>query len=129
MPFAWILNPLTCLALLAIAMAACLYLFLTVKRELAAVRRLAGESRDSLAATIGGVSQNLEGVQERLRKLERDRPQTVSGDHGLPSTRRELALRMHACGETAASIATALQATRSEIELVLKVHRLTQMPE
>lgn len=128
MSLTWILSPLTCFALLAIAMAACLFLFLTMKRELATVRRFAGDSRESLTTSIEGFSQNLERVQEHLRKIDHDRSEAESSD-GLRFTRRELALRMHACGENAASIATALQAPRSEIELVLRVHGLTHTAE
>lgn len=127
MTLTWVLNPLTCLALVAMAMLACLCLFLSLKRELAEVRRSAGESQQSVAAALEEYSRQLDEVRRRLQSVEQQ-PAPSQSESGLGSllTRRELALRMHSVGETAASIASALQAPRSEIDLVLKVHRLTQ---
>ncbi|MEO8659299.1 MAG: hypothetical protein ABI693_12565 [Bryobacteraceae bacterium] len=128
MPFTWILNPITLLSLLAVAMVSCLFLFVSLKREVVDLRRSAEDMRSQLSGTIDCLARDLERLEEKLVKSEREPSRPAPVDE-VRLTRREQALHMFARGESPGSIATTLQAPRSEIELVLKVAGLKRPPQ
>jgi len=128
MTLTWILNPITLLSLLAVAMVACLFLFVSLKREVVAVRRSAEEMRSQLSATIDCLTRDLERIEEKLVKAEKEPARPAPVDE-VRLTRREQALHMFARGESSGSIATTLLAPKSEIELVLKVAGLKRPPQ
>lgn len=106
---------------LAFALLLCLYLFLTLKAEMRARERRA---RQELEAVVVLAGQQVEQLEARLAALE----QTASGAQprpGMNLTIRTQVLRRRRQGEDAAQIATALGLPRTEVELLLKVDRLT----
>jgi hypothetical protein len=121
----WILNAGTQYAAIAVGMTACLYLFLTLKRDL-----LGSETRAAkkLAALEADWKARLESLEERCQELSR-----VSGllippappRSGLNISKRSQALQMLRRGETPKDISSALSIPRNEIELLVKVQRIT----
>jgi hypothetical protein len=117
-PLLWILSPLAQYALLAIALTACLALSLSMKREIDVVRR---STRDTAAASAASMAAELAVLR---REREGNEPAFITGQD-LNLTRRAQALRMQRRGESAATIAAALRVPRNEIELLMKVQRLS----
>lgn len=117
--FGWILSPVTQYAFLALALAACLALFLSMKKEIALVRRSFRESSDSSAAYAATLAAGLDALRQEMGTTE-----TASLTGQLNLTRRAQALRMQRRGESPATIAAALRMPRNEIDLLLKVQML-----
>jgi hypothetical protein len=122
----WIVAPLTQYALIAISLVLCLTLFVSLKREAAALRRqlreehdLVSAALDSFRGSLGNLQANLSDHESALAGAAQPTPPTLS----MNLTKRSQALRMHRRGEKPDQIATTLQIPRSEVELLLKVHR------
>jgi hypothetical protein len=116
----WILSPIAQYAFLALALGGCLALFLSMKREIALVRRSVTESRDSAAASAA----NLAAELAALRKDTESAETTSWTGQELNLTRRAQALRMERRGESPATIAAALRLPRNEIDLLVKIKGL-----
>jgi hypothetical protein len=117
-------NPLTWLAVLAVAMICALVLFVSLKCEIAGARRLARQTaasadqlRVSLEAELAAIRETPPVVQEVVVAAP------VVGE-GLNLTRRAAALRMEKRGESVSTIAAALRVPQNEIELLLKLQKL-----
>lgn len=115
-------------SLLAIAgMAACVWLFVLMKAELAAGQKQSKKRREDLDAAISAVRVSLSNLSERLEETERQTgllappPPTLSG---LNLSKRSQAIRMSRRGETPTQIAAALGLPQGEVDLLLKVHRI-----
>lgn len=123
----WLLNPLVSYALIAVALAACIGIFISYKSELYRLRRAA-------AATQNDMKQQIEHMQSTVAQIGQQRqearePAVVSRAALRPSlnlTRRTQALRMRRRGESVESIAAALATPRNEIELMLKVYEMLE---
>lgn len=122
--FGWILNPAAQYAALGLSLVAFLMLFIGAKMEIAKGRRLARESCESLAASVRGLTADIEGVRESVQNIE-TKPAIFPRGREFNLSKRGQALRMHHRGESVPSIAAALQTPRNEVELLLKVHQLT----
>ncbi len=115
-------NPITYYALLAIGLGLCLYLFVTVKADIAALR--------TSQAIAEATRKQLDGEPEPRRGLppaERSllpATNTVLLPAVLSPGKREQALRLAAHGKTPEEIAKALNVPPCETELLLKVHRM-----
>jgi hypothetical protein len=120
----WILSPMLQYAFLALALAAGLVLFLSMKREIALVRRSATENRDSSAVSVATLTSELDTLRRRTEAAE---TASFTGRE-LNLTRRAQAVRMQRRGESSATIAAALRLPRNEIDLVLKVQKLVNDP-
>jgi hypothetical protein len=120
----WILSPIAQYALLALALASCLALFLSMKREIARVLRSFTESRDSAAASAATLATGLAALRQ---EMETTAAPSLTGQK-LNLTRRAQALRMQRRGESPATIAAALRLPRNEIDLLLKIQRLADDP-
>jgi len=111
----WIAGPIGQYSFLALALIGCLVLFFSMKKEIALMRRSFTASRDSAAAAGATAS----------------RPDPETADvacltgQPLNLTRRDQALRMQRRGESPALIAGALRLPRNEVDLLLKVQKLT----
>ena len=116
----WILNPITCYATVALALAGCLALFIATKVELQTVRLMAVSAHDELQEMKYKSAQEVAAPAPELEP----EPAAPPSGAGLNLGKRGQALRMHRRGESPAAIATALQAPQSEIQLLLKVHTL-----
>jgi hypothetical protein len=118
----WIMNPAAQYAALALALFSCLAVFLSIKREMARIRKLAENSSGGLKDTVQVLSAEVKGIQETVKTV-------VPGVWPAPSyelslNKRANALRMHRRGESSASIAAALRTPQNEIDLLLKVNEL-----
>jgi hypothetical protein len=120
MPIDLILNPLVQYGFLAFGLIACLALFLSVKLEVARVRRSVNTSRDSVAVSTATLATELATLREEIGSAEA----TLPTGQELNLTRRAQALRMQNSGESPAAIAATLRVPRNEIDLLLKLQRL-----
>jgi len=115
-----------CLAVAA-GLAACLYLFVTVKIELRGREvRLRAEVESTLGAAAGQLEQieaRLAELEQDLRGLEQSTPAAVPRS-GINLTTRSQVLRRRRLGEDPAQIAAALGLPRTEVDLLLKVDRV-----
>ena len=121
----WILqSPLIFCALVALGLGSCLDLFLTLKRELRSARR----RQQALDAAMGQLSLEIAELRERLLESE-ERAATlvapVPSRSGVNLSTRSQALRMSRRGAPNQQIAAALGIPEKEVELLLKVQRMT----
>jgi len=119
----WLLSPLGLYTILALALFGCLALFLSMKREIAVVRRSLALSRDEAAASQATVNSQLVELQQRAGNPE----ESALPGHELNLTRRAQALKMQHRGESPATIASALRVPRNEIDLLLKIQEFGQV--
>lgn len=121
MRFDWILSPITQYSFLIVTLVACLTLFLSLKVELAVALRTFADSRDQAEASAATLAAELATLRQAK---ECDEAATFTGQE-LTLTRRAQAVRMQRRGESPSTIAAALRLPRNEIDLLLKVQRLT----
>jgi len=117
----WVTNPLVQYGVMGGGMVACLSLFLTFKMEVAQVRRRVDKSRTTLSDHFQNIESVIATLRDRVSAVE-ERPASAQRP-GLNLTKRSQALRMHHRGESAETIAAALQTPCNEINLLLKVHK------
>ena len=120
----WILHPVMPYADIAIVLALCVYLFVSVKRDLRA-----GEARlgKKLAALETDWQAKMESLDERWKELSQVSNLLVPPPpprSGLNLNKRSQALERHRRGETPPEIAAALAIPRNEVELLIKVQRI-----
>jgi hypothetical protein len=127
MTFDWMLSSTAQAGFLGAALIACLVVFLSIKLEVAKLRRSLNDSRNSAAIT----NAELEGELATMRKELLEAESRFAGAEGwtvsqeLTPMRRAHALRLQDRGESPAAIAATLRVPRNEIELLMKVQRLT----
>ncbi|HUP04076.1 MAG TPA: hypothetical protein VMU19_08805 [Bryobacteraceae bacterium] len=114
----WILSPITQYGFMALALAACLALFLSMKKEIAMA---SSGSRDS-AATVAALAAEVASIRQEMTTVE---PRSYAGQK-LNLTRRAQALRMERRGEAPATIAATLRVPRNEVDLLLKIQKLSE---
>ena len=114
-----IVSPLFQYALLAVGLAMCLYLFVSLKTELRALHKGAGTETTGL-----DVETRIREIGERVEEALTVAWTPQARPAGINCTKRTQALRMNRRGENAATIASALAVPRNEIELLLKVQKL-----
>jgi hypothetical protein len=120
----WILHPVMPYAEIAIGLALCVYLFVSVKRD-----QRAGEARlgRKLAALEADWQAKMESLDERWNELSQISSLLVPPQpprSGLNLNKRSQALERHRRGETPPEIAAALAIPRNEVELLVKVQRI-----
>lgn len=120
----WLSNPLTWLAVLAVAMICALVLFVSLKCEIAAARRLARQTAASAEQLRASMSAELAAIRETPPVVQEVVVAAPVVGEGLNLTRRAAALRMEKRGETVSTIAAALRVPQNEIELLLKLQKL-----
>jgi len=116
----WLLSPIAQYTFLALALVGCLVLFLSMKREVALMRRSFTESRDSAVTSAATLAAELAALRQETEMAD---SASLTGQE-LNLTRRAQALRMRRRGESPATIAAALRLPRNEIDLLLKMQRL-----
>jgi hypothetical protein len=122
----WILNPLTHYALMALILVLCLSLFLSLKKENSALRRQIAKEHEAVSAVLNSFRTSLGNLQSNLDDQESassGAAQQPNASLSINLTKRSHVLRMYRRGERAEQIAEALQIPRSEVDLLLKVHR------
>lgn len=121
MHFEWIIHPAMTYAITAIGLGLCLFLFVSLKRDLAASE---ARCQKKLAARETDWQARMDGLDERWRELSQissllvPPPPTRSG---LNLNKRNQALQMHRRGEASRDIAEALAIPQNEVELLVKV--------
>jgi len=114
-------------ALLAAGLAACIYLFVSVKLEVGRLDRRRAQAQAETEKAAARFQSELATIQERLLEAEERAgmlvppPATISG---LNLNRRTQVLRMARRGESPGQIASALRVPQGEVDLMLKVQRL-----
>lgn len=126
----FILRPLTFYALLAVGLGLCLYLFVTLKVEMRRLHRGRQDERrqvEDLEKALSEARLAVQALETDLRAVEGQTGMLVSPAptrSGLNLSRRTQVLRMHRSGQDNAGIAAALALPRSEVDLLIKVHRI-----
>jgi hypothetical protein len=121
----WILHPAITYAVIAIGLGLCLFLFVSLKRELLACE---ARWRKKLAAQETDWKAQVETLDERWKELSQISNLLVPPTpprSGLNLNKRSQALQMHRRGEAPGDIAAALSIPRNEVELLVKVQRIT----
>ena len=124
MHFEWILSPITQYAVAGAVLLACLALFLSTTARVAKFQRHNHAADSSAAADLQALASKVEQVQSSLERIENTPPGPAPGP-GMNLNRRTQVLRMYHRGEPVETIAAALRTSRNEVELLLKLHRLT----
>jgi hypothetical protein len=116
-------SSLACYVLLAIGLASCLHLFISLKREIQVYRK----KQKELRAALGEIQIELARLREELAESERRAATLVAPAptrSGFNLSTRSQALRMSRRGNTNQEIAAALEIPEKEVELLLKVQRI-----
>lgn len=119
MSFAWILSPITQYSVLALGILSCVGHCFSNSLQIHAERRRMAASQESLERSVGALHDALGQIRRDMREPQ---ARYLAPSPGLNLTTRFEALRMHRRGESLATISTALQTPRNEIELLVKVH-------
>jgi hypothetical protein len=120
----WILHPAVPYAVIATGMALCLFLFVSLKRDL---RVSEARSLKKLAAMEANCATKMELLDERWKELSQISSLLVAPTpprSGLNLSRRSQALQMSRRGETPQEISTTLSIPRNEVELLVKVQKI-----
>jgi hypothetical protein len=126
----YMLQPLVFCVLLAAGLGLCVYLFVTLKAEIHGLLRRGLEQRQQVQALESGLGEArlaVHSLETDLRDVERQTGMLVApapAPSGLNLSKRTHVLRMHRAGRDSAGIAAALALPRSEVELLIKVHRM-----
>lgn len=117
-------HPLTIFSACALTLLAALWMYFSLKRDLARLEAAAASEREARAAAeeklrseIRQLAADLE--EERKAALSRAAPPQQS----MNLSKRSQALRMHRLGRPPEEIARTLGLSRMEVDLLLKVHR------
>jgi hypothetical protein len=119
-----ILNPAAPYAALVIGMGLCLYLFVSLKRDLRACEE---RGRKMLAALETDLQAKTALLEERWNELSQISSLLVAPAplrSGLNLTKRSQALQMFRRGESPEEIAATLALPRNEVELLARVQRI-----
>lgn len=125
-----LVQPLAFYALLAAGIGLCVYLFVTLKVEIRGLLRRGLEERQmvgSLETALAEAGRGVQALQNDLRLVESQTGMLVApgpARSGLNLSKRTHVLRMHRAGQGSAEIASALAIPRSEVDLLIKVHRI-----
>ena len=125
MGFAWILNPATPFAFLALGLVGCLALFLSMKKEIAVLNHCLKDSLESAAAAAANA------LEARLAAMQQELATAGAAslaDQQLNLTKRAQALRMQRRGEPSSTIAAVLRLPQNEIDLLIKLQNLVADP-
>lgn len=135
MTLSLLLHPVALLGLVATAMCLCIYLFLSSKRELHAERYAWSVSRTALEGRLQRLQEELgelrSGIATPLVEppvMAEARPAAqpvMSSPVPMEERTRAEALALRNAGFSAERIAPVLQLPENEVELLLKIQRLT----
>jgi hypothetical protein len=121
----WILHPALSYAVVAMGLALCLFLFVSLKRDLRACEIRWGKK---LSALESDWQTKMESLDEHWKELSHVSSLLVPPpppQSGLNLSKRSQALQMHRRGEASLDIAAALSIPANEVELLVKVERLS----
>jgi hypothetical protein len=117
------------LGAVAVALGAlCIGQFFSFRKRAGRALSSAGDM-ESLEATVARLSAELHEMRERLAEREAERPAPAGWTQemtGVNLNRRGQVLRLRRRGRTVEEVAATLQMPRGEVELMVKVHELSQ---
>lgn len=117
-------HPLTILAACALTLVGALLLYFSVRREMAALRAGLAAEKESRTAALAELRHALEQLEEQMEEELREAlVRAAPPQQSMNLSRRSQALRMHRLGEPPEKIARTLGLSRTEVDLLLKVHR------
>jgi len=126
----FLLQPLVFYVLLAAGFGLCLHLFVTLKAEIRGLLRRSLDERqhvEALEIALADMRLVVQSLETDLREVERQTGMLVPpapARSGLNLSKRTQVLRLHRAGQDSAGIAATLALPRSEVELLIKVHRI-----
>ena len=135
MNYDWLMNPVNQMAILSgvlgVGLLGSLTLWVSLKMDVRAGKKSLETLRESTDATIQELRASIEALKA-IPVVEAAPPVAHGGGvmavQGLNLTNRTKALRMHRRGESVGSIAASLGVAQEEIELLLKLERLLEVP-
>ncbi len=110
-------------SLLALTVALCLFLFVSMKNEIRRMEARYLRNNESVRAEVRSLAEELADVRKELELIDRQRDPVTIG-RTLGSGTRVQALRMIKHGEGPEHIAAALSLPRSDVEMLMKVQKL-----
>jgi DNA-binding NarL/FixJ family response regulator len=120
----WIVNPALTYALIAIGLALCLFLFVSLKRDLSAGEARCQKKLAALQCDWQAKLETLDGHWKELSQISNLLVPPPPPRSGLNLNKRSQALQMHRRGETSQDIADALGISLNEVELLVKVQQI-----
>jgi hypothetical protein len=132
----WVMNPVNQIGalcgVLGFGMLGSLTLWISTKMDVRAVKRAFEAYREATDAKIEELRAALETAAEAMKTTAAPASAPVAAGplsvQGLDLTNRTKALRMARRGEPVGSIAASLGVAQEEIELLLKLERLLEVP-
>jgi DNA-binding NarL/FixJ family response regulator len=112
-------------AAIALGLSLCLYLFVSVKRDLRAMGERLGKKHLAFESEWKARSEQLDERWAELSQVSRLLVPPAPAASGLNLTKRSQALHLSRRGASSEEIAAALSLPRNEVELLIKVHRMT----
>jgi hypothetical protein len=121
----WLLHPLTHYGFLGFGMALCVYLCFVVERNAHAASERLKRKNLHLEGLIVDLRNQINGLRSAVEHSEQSAapPAVAFAPSGMNLTKRSQVLRMYRRGEQPESIAAALHLPRTEVDLLLKLHR------
>ena len=121
----WLAHPIVSYALLATGLSFCLYLFVTLKREIQLVGLRRFGKHQALEAAIDRLCLKVNALEEAPRvSTEPALVQVPTSCSSINLAQRSKILLMSRRGERPEQISTLLRIPRNEVELLLKIHQL-----
>jgi hypothetical protein len=123
----WILHPGVFFGLLGAGLSLCLYLFFTLKCEIAAQQKLRQQHETAFEAAVAAVRAEFDSVRAEVHEMQEHTGMLVAPAptrSGLNLNKRGQVLQMYRRGQAPEQIAASLSLPLSEIELLIKVHQI-----
>ncbi|HVY91218.1 MAG TPA: hypothetical protein VHA14_00660 [Bryobacteraceae bacterium] len=132
----WVMNPVNQIAILCgilgIGMLGSMTLWISLKMDVRAIRKAFDAYRETTEAALQELRKAMETAAEAAKTAPETAPAPAISSplsvQGLDLTTRTKALRMARRGEAVGSIAATLGVAQEEIELLLKLERLLEVP-
>ena len=120
----WILHPAAPYTELAIGLSLCLFLFLSLKRDLAAAERRWRKKLADVEADWQAKTKILDERWDELSQISHLLVPPAPPRSGFNLTKRSQVLQMFRQGESPQVIAAALSLPNNEVDLLVKVQRI-----
>lgn len=122
------LLPAIAVAVLALVALLQLGLHIALRREVREMRKSYEAKIKARRDTKDSLRSEMLQISEELVALNQPAPAAVSIGQSMNLSRRNQVLRMHLRGDSPSRIAGALKISKSEVDLLLKVHRTVMPP-
>ena len=121
----WLLSPASPYAAVAIGIGLCLFLFVSLKRDLRACEARSMKKLEAMETDWNAKMQRLDERWEELSQISGLLVAPAPPRSGLNLSKRSQALQMFRRGETPQDISAALSIPRNEVDLLVRVQALT----